>query len=84
MSEPRYAVNLADLSCQKLSLFVAVLIAPVAGEPVDVWADRVDGILLPLECDQERAEAIVAVIRQKYDKNHVRVYCNSGKAWKPV
>lgn len=84
-----YAVQLSDLLCAGHSadhLALSILTRPVIGHVVEVEPNKIDGIAVVLECDDERAEAIVKVIRAKYNRNQVRCYqSKSGAgAWKRV
>ena len=79
-----YAVNVADLTKHR---FVAQwILAPVVPgrSVVDVEPGRFDGAGILLECDEERAQAIVDVIRTKLKKHQLRCYKKEGGSWKRV
>ena len=80
----RYAVNLADLMGNSMGRFMARLIVrPVAGESVQVSAERFDEEALILDCDEERAEAIIRTLRMSLSKNDLRCYqSENGKGWR--
>lgn len=86
-----YAVNLADLANTPPSqdIGVQLLLAPVISKktpPVEVEKRRFDGIGVVLTCDEERASAIVEILRQKYKKYELRLYTSKTGAggWKRV
>jgi len=72
-----YSVNVMDLT--KDDILTTFMIAPVikSRQLVDVEKGRVDGTAVILDCPEERAKAIVEVIRNKYGKNEFR--CYAGK-----
>jgi len=67
-------VNIADMT-RDLPL-AQLLLAPVIDPSCVVLmeGDRMDGVALPLRCPQERADAIIAVCRMKWHRNHFRFY----------
>jgi hypothetical protein len=75
------SINITDLS-KTNDPMIAMLISPVTKgrDIINVDPKHVDGMALLLDCDRERAEAIVQVIRMRYKKNQIRIY--DGK--KPV
>ncbi len=86
----RYAVNLADLSTfkQRGDIGVEFLVVPViqSGLTVEINKRRVDGVAVILDCDEERAEAVVAVLRKKLARNVLRCYkSKTGRGgWRPI
>ncbi len=81
---PRYAVNLADLT-RMPPICATFLIGPVRGEVSDIDKRRVDATVVELDCNAERAEAIVAVIRVRYDRNELRCYRRGRRGgWKRI
>jgi hypothetical protein len=62
----------------------AVLVAPVRGEVIEADPQRFDGMAVTLACDDERAAAIVEVIRLKLKKSELRCYTGSGKTWRLI
>ncbi len=85
-----YAVNLADLTGQLDPVIAGALIAPVAPNKVLLNNVEPEGYIadvgLLLECDEDRAEAIVEVIRRKYQKHELRCYYSkTGRgSWRRV
>ncbi len=81
---PRYAVNLADLM-RMPPLCATFLIGSVRGEVSNIDKRKVDATIVELDCDTERAEAIVAVIRVRYDRNELRCYRRGRRGgWKRI
>jgi len=86
------AVNVADLAAAAgaqgtaTNLVMRILIAPVTESRIVVVAERgkVAGDAIVLECDDERAEAIVEIIRKKYKKHELRCYRGKSKTWRRV
>ena len=81
-----YAVNVADLtnrSFDKGCFNVAgMLINPVQGDIVDAEPKQIDGHALTLNCDDERALAIIQVLRMKAN---VRAYKQGPRGgWKSI
>jgi hypothetical protein len=72
-----YSVNVMDLT--KDGILTTFMIAPVikSRQLVDVEKGRIDGTAVILDCPEERAKAIIEVIRNKYGKNEFR--CYAGK-----
>jgi len=60
-----YAVNLADLSRSEMQFIAGILLGPVikGRNCVDAEPGRADGAAVVLECEQERAEAIIDTLR---------------------
>lgn len=80
----RYAVNLADLM-RMPPLAATFLIGPVRGEVSNIDKRKVDATIVELDCDAERAEAIVAVIRVRYNRNELRCYKRGRRGgWKRI
>ena len=83
----RYAVNLGDLVRPENRIVASAMIAPVQGGTVEVDRQRVDGVAVLLNCDDERAQAIVDVIRLKRRKHELRCYVrktDTAKTWKSI
>jgi hypothetical protein len=77
----RYAVNLADMMYPDMEIAARFAVAPVNGGQVDVGGDRFDRMAVLLDCDAERATAIIAVLRLK--RARTRAYVSAaGKGWK--
>lgn len=72
-----YSINVMDLT--KDDILSTYMIAPViqSRQLVNVEPSRVDGHAVVLDCPEERALAIIEVIRKKYGKNKFR--CYAGK-----
>ncbi len=80
-SQTQYAINIADLTYPDMILGAQIMIAPVKGAQVDAEHERFDGMAIRLECNTERAEAIIAVLRIK--RPLTRAYVSTtGKGWK--
>ena len=84
-----YAVNLADWAAHKDDIGLSFLLRPVVdsnGGTVIVNTHRYDEVGVPLACDEEQAEAIVAVVRTRYATHVVRCYYSkTGRGgWKRV
>lgn len=76
----QYAINITDM--QRDPIIAQWLVAPVC--PSRQWikaeGDRIDGNAIILECSEERAKAIVELIRNKYKRYELRCYRGTGKA----
>lgn len=72
-----YSVNVMDMT--KDDILSTFMIAPViqSRQIVNIEKNRVDGHAVVLDCPEERANAIIEVIRMKYGKNEFR--CYAGK-----
>ncbi len=70
----KLSVNVMDMT--KDDILSTFMIAPVIRSKILIDAERgrVDGTAVLLDCPEERARAIIAVIRQKYGKNELRCY----------
>ena len=80
----RYAVNTGDLMLMP-SIVAELLIAPVRGKTININKSRFDEMAVELECDEERAEAIVAVIRVRFGRNNLRCYKRGDRGeWKQI
>jgi len=80
-----YAVNLPDLVGDDLGRrMAAMLVAPVRGEVVQTDPRRFDEVAVVLACNDERAAAIVEVIRLKFKKPALRCYQGSGDTWRRI
>lgn len=88
MNEKQYAVNIADLThfAQKKTMHpVTLLLDPVLSHVV-VHAEgrRLDGDAVILDCEPERAKAIISVIRMKIPKHMLRIYTGAGQTWRRI
>ena len=77
------ALSLADIGTADPVAYM--LVEPVirGRKTVEVQPGRVDGVAVVLECDDERARAIVDVLRMKYPKWRMRAWERVDGAWKP-
>lgn len=64
--------------------YVGQLVAPVAGARIVIEAElnRIDSSALVLDCDEERARAIIGIIRLHYRSHEQRCYVVTGKRGK--
>lgn len=84
-----YAINLADWMAHKDDFGLSMLLQPVANPNpaavVECEKNRLDGASVLLECEQDRAGAIVEIVRRKYKRHQLRIYeSKAGKDWKRV
>lgn len=85
-----YAINLADWHKHRLDYGIQILLLAVIDDDsrvVECERRRPDGVGVVLDCDDERAAAIVTIVRQRLKKHQLRFYKNksqSGKSWKRV
>jgi len=81
----QYAVNIADLTKER---FLAQwLIGPLCPNRivVDCEPGRIDGGAVLLECDSDRAAAVVELIRKKWPPHQLRCYLKDrGGPWRRV
>jgi hypothetical protein len=77
-------LSLADIGSAEPA--ACMLVAPVIRErkTVEVQRGRVDGVAVVLECDDDRARAIVQVLRTKYPNWRMRAWEGKGSTWKPI
>lgn len=72
-----YAINLADWVGHKTDIGLAILLQAVI-EPgqdvVETERGKFDGMGMILQCDEERAGAIVEFIRKRYKRHELRCY----------
>jgi len=78
----RYAVNLPDLLYPDRLLMARLLIEPVRGEVVYVNGRRLDEVALELACSEERARAIIDIIRMKF--KWLRCYQCKQTGWRRI
>ena len=70
-----YAINISDAT--KDPFMMGMMLGPVTRSRYVIEAEKtIDGSAVVLECDTERAKAIVDVIRMKYAKHEIRCYHN--------
>ena len=81
-----YAVNLADLMVEGREAISGCLIAPVCPSrtPVDAEPGLADGAGLLLECEDKQAQAIVGVLRLKFELHEMRCYRRERGRWRRV
>ena len=85
MSEAIYAVELVALT-GKNRVWPALLVGPVMGEPITMNDDAVTGAtIVPLECEPDRAEAIVKILQMKYEPWECYILQRTGRGrWKKL
>jgi len=65
-----YAVNLADWTAYKDDFELRWLLEPVVEQRfLYCERERLDGMALPITCDETRANAIMTIIRRKFHRN---------------
>ena len=82
-----YAVHLFDLQVWREHLPVMALLGPVLSDrTVTVSTRDIAGEAIVLNCDDERGEAIVAVLRLRVPRDRLRMYhSRTGKGgWRAV
>jgi hypothetical protein len=69
-----YSVNVMDMT--KDDILSTFMIAPVirSRQIIEAEKGRIGGMAVVLDCPEERARAIIEVIRSKYGKNEFRCY----------
>jgi hypothetical protein len=80
-----YAVNVADttrLSDAERTFLLAPVLQPRQVEKAEMG--RIDGLCVVLQCDDERARAIIQLLRKKYPKHILRFYHKKIVAWKRI
>ena len=82
-----YAVNLTDWMTYKDDFELGLLLEPIVERRViECERQRLDGMALPLLCDETRANAIVTLIRRRFHRNRFRIYqSKTGRGgWKRI
>ena len=85
-----YAVNITDLCNTEAGkdIGVALLLNPVMDRehPIKTERNRFDGMGVCLNCDKDRAKAIVELIRKRYKRYRLRIYYSKTGmgGWKRV
>jgi len=82
-----YAVNLADWTTYKDDFELRWLLEPVVEKRyLCCERERLDGMALPISCDETRANAIVTLIRRRFHRNRFRIYqSKTGRGgWKRI
>jgi len=81
-----YAINIYDLTRDEI--LAQWLIGPLVENRivVDCEPDLIDGRAVLLECDPERAAAVVQVIRKRWPRHLLRCYCRKKgrKKWQRI
>ena len=77
----KYAVNVADLT--KDPVLARFLFAPLlrTEEKVDAEPGLLDGKAVVIDCDSKKFEAILQIVRRKYNKNEFRLYERKKTKW---
>ncbi|MHA1662686.1 MAG: hypothetical protein ACTSVR_05450 [Candidatus Thorarchaeota archaeon] len=85
MGESQFAINVSDLSQEQI---LAMIYSDVLANKVlvNTEPDRIDGIAVVIECEEERAKAIVETIRLKKNKNEMRIFESTDymKTWRKI
>lgn len=81
-----YAIRLADVTGEKYGIAISLLLAPVMTQEHEYVDDKeIDGCcVVPMHCSDERAEAIIEIMRMKYRTQSIRWYRKTTGAWKKV
>jgi len=82
-----YAVNLADWTAYKDDFELRWLLDPVVEQRfLYCERERLDGMALPITCDETCANAIMTIIRRKFHRNQFRIYQSKtgGGGWKRI
>ena len=75
MKNKSISINVADLSSVNDPVLPMLLYPVIKGRTIiNAEPKRIDGHAVLLDCDRERALAIVSVIRMRYGKNKIRIY----------
>jgi hypothetical protein len=71
-----YAINIADLTRFKDDLALSFLLGPVLDreQPIYINSRRWDEVGARLDGDEERIQAVVALLRLKFKKHELRIY----------
>jgi hypothetical protein len=83
-----HRVNLADWMTHKDDFGLMLLLGPVVDRDDVIMCeeDRADSMAIPLNCDQERSNAIVQFIRKRYKRHELRIYhsASGDGSWRRV
>ena len=82
-----YAVNVADMTTTDNAILAMFLIGPMCQRrtTINVEPKRIDGMAVLLECNDEKAQAMLRIVRLKRKKHEFRFYhSKTGKNWKRV
>jgi hypothetical protein len=83
-----YAINIADLTRFKDDLALSFLLGPVLNRehPVCIDSRRWDEVGARLDGDEERIQAVVALLRLKFKKHELRIYRSQtgNGGWKRI
>jgi len=80
-----YAICLADLQGNQIDRQMArALVAPVMGEVIDIRGDNWATVGITLDCDNERATAIVAILRKNITRNGLRIWRYEKNGWRSI
>ena len=80
----KYAINISDLIDVPIAIFL--LSQDVVPDRIIVNAEkeRIDGNAIMLECDNDRALAIIDLIRLNCQKHQLRCYKAEHNTWKRI
>lgn len=82
-----YAVNIADWHAyENEAMLNALLLRVISMESrIARCEPEIDGDGIVLDCDEERGEAILHVIRKRFKRNQLRFYhSETGKGWEKL
>ena len=82
-----YAIHLADLlylqhECFPLALLLASVVSVTSA--VEINRDRFGDVGVAFTCDDDRAEAIIELIRMHYNLHTIRIYRKTKTSWRKV
>lgn len=86
----RYAINLADMMHGTTDVRVIKIILADTLVPAQIIecepGKMVDGNAVLMQCDDERAKGMIAIIRRKMHRNKFRIYerQGNGNTWKRI
>ena len=76
----RYAINIADLTKPE-NRPLGLIIGQVRGVVVEINKRRMDAVAITLCCEDERARALIDIIRIRRKKHELRCYEHKGSRW---
>ena len=84
-----YAFNLSDWTAHREDVILTMLLANVIPDRITVNVEpgsQVDGAGVIMQCDEDRAAAIVEIVHKKYHRNLMRFYRRKegNETWKRV
>ncbi len=82
-----YAILLCDLLNRRLPAAATIVLGAVTQQHriAEVLPKSIAGTGVILDCDDERAEAIVQVVRANVERRHLRMfYSKTGNSWRAI